>query len=197
MIDIQEDKLIEQARQGNEAAVELLIRQTYDDIYRFVRWKVRDVDLAWDLSQMTFEKAWLRLDSFHGEQGSFRAWLLTIAHHVCIDYLRSKAVSQAGQQGSLTEQLAAKGDFLDGVLMREEVKLVYKAIGSLPEDHRDALLLRYKHELSFAEIAAVTETSESTVKSRVRRSLIKLRDLLNPTENRTVKEKHAVKKGGM
>ncbi|MNI45637.1 ECF RNA polymerase sigma factor SigK [compost metagenome] len=170
-----------QAKQGNESAVELLIRHTYDDIYRFVRWKVHDADLAWDLSQMTYEKAWLKLDSFKGEQGNFRVWLLTIAHHICIDHLRSKSFRQAGLTEKITDQVPANGDFLEGVLMKEEIKQVYKAIQSLPEEQRDALLLRYKSDLTFTEIAIATEETESTVKSRVRRSLIKLRDMLSPS----------------
>ncbi|MBP1994477.1 RNA polymerase sigma-70 factor (ECF subfamily) [Paenibacillus eucommiae] len=155
-----------------------MIRHTYDDIYRFVRWKVHDADLAWDLSQMAYEKAWAKLHTFNSEQGSFLVWLMTIAHHICIDHFRSKAVRQAGLNENLTDHVPAEGDFLDGVLMREEIKQVYTAIQSLPEDQRDALLLRYKSELTFTEIAAVTAESESTVKSRVRRSLIKLRDML-------------------
>lgn len=171
--------MVIQAQQGNEAAVELLIRHTYDDIYRFVRWKVRDADLAWDLSQMTYERAWAKLATFQSDQGSFRAWLLTIAQHICIDYFRSKTARQVSLNENLTVDVPAQGDFLDGVLLREDVRQVYSAIQTLSDVQRDTLLLRYKSELTFTEIAAVTEESEATVKSRIRRSLIKLRDMLS------------------
>lgn len=170
-----------------------MISHTYDDIYRFVRWKVNDAELAWDLSQMTYEKAWAKLSSFNGEQGSFRIWLLSIAHHICIDYLRSKAVKQKWLTDNLTDQVPANGDFLDGILMQEEIKQVYAVIQSLPEEQREALLLRYKSELTFTEIAAVTAESESTVKSRVRRSLIKLRDVLSRSADDRLP--HSYKKG--
>jgi RNA polymerase sigma-70 factor, ECF subfamily len=179
---IKEEELVIQAQQGNEAAVELLIRHTYEDIYRFVRWKVHDPDLAWDLAQMTYERAWARLDTFDRGQGRFKAWVLAIANHICIDHLRSKAVRQASLNQSLPADLPVQEDFLDGILMREEVRQVYTAIGELPEPQREALLLRYKRELTYQEIAVVTEESESAVKARVRRSLERLRNMLCPPD---------------
>lgn len=54
--EISEDKWIVEAQQGNEAAVELLIRHTYSDVYRFIRWKIHNDELAWDLAQTVYEK---------------------------------------------------------------------------------------------------------------------------------------------
>lgn len=80
-----EQQWIEEAQAGSEAAVELLIRCTYDDVYRFVRWKVHHDELAWDLTKMTYEKAWAKLATYHSGKGSFRSWLVSIANHLCID----------------------------------------------------------------------------------------------------------------
>lgn len=176
--EIGEDKWVIEAQQGNEAAVELLIRHTYSDIYRFIRWKIHNDELAWDLAQTVYEKAWAKLGSFDKEQGSFRAWLMAIAQNVCIDYFRSKGARQSGLNQSLSDEISDERDFLEGILLRDEIKKVYTAIRLLPEEQRDALLLRYKYEYTFSEIAAVTHEPESTVKSRVSRSLMKLRDLL-------------------
>ncbi|MNO38310.1 ECF RNA polymerase sigma factor SigC [compost metagenome] len=190
---ISEEQWIIDAQQGNEAAVELLIRQTYSDVYRFIRWKIHNDELAWDLSQTVYEKAWANLGSYQNEQGSFRAWLMAIAQNVCIDYFRSKNARQAELNQSLSDEITAVEDFLEGILLREEVKTVYTAICSLPEAQRDALLLRYKYEFTFTEIAAVTHEPESTVKSRVSRSLTKLRELLkHPKPNDVL---HPLKKG--
>lgn len=158
--------------------MELLIQHTYSDIYRFIRWKIHNDELAWDLAQTVYEKAWAKLGGFDKEQGSFRAWLMTIAQNVCIDHLRSKGARQAGLNQSLSDEITDERDFLEGILLREEVKTVYAAMHLLPEEQRDALLLRYKYDFTFPEIAAVTHEPESTVKSRVSRSLLKLRDLL-------------------
>lgn len=158
--------------------MELLIQHTYSDIYRFIRWKIHNDELAWDLAQTVYEKAWAKLGGFDKEQGSFRGWLMTIAQNVCIDYLRSKGARQAGLNQSLSDEITDERDFLEGILLREEVKTVYAAMLLLPEEQRDALLLRYKYEFTFPEIAAVTHEPESTVKSRVSRSLLKLRNLL-------------------
>ncbi|MDH6373837.1 RNA polymerase sigma-70 factor (ECF subfamily) [Paenibacillus sp. PastF-3] len=191
--EISEDKWVIEAQQGNEAAVELLIRHTYSDVYRFIRWKIHNDELAWDLAQTVYEKAWTKLGSYQNEQGSFRAWLMAIAQNVCIDYFRSKSARQAELNQSLSDEITDVEDFLDGILLREEVKTIYAAICSLPEDQRDALLLRYKYEFTFTEIAAVTHEPESTVKSRVSRSLMKLRELLkHPIPNDL---SHPLKKG--
>lgn len=179
MGNIREDELVAQAQQGNEAAVELLIRLTYEDIYRFVRWKIHDSDVAWDISQMTYEKAWTRLDTYNGNSGSFRAWLLAIARHSCIDYLRSREVRQSGQSASLPENFSEAEDFLDGVLLRDEVRQVYTAMQSLQIHERDALMLRYKQDMTYNEIARITEETEYAVKARIRRALIKLRRMLS------------------
>ncbi|OMD69654.1 hypothetical protein BSK62_01935 [Paenibacillus odorifer] len=74
--------------------MELLIRHTYSDIYRFIRWKIHNDELAWDLAQTVYEKAWAKLDSYQNKQGSFRAWLMAIAQNVCIDYFRSKGLGK-------------------------------------------------------------------------------------------------------
>lgn len=173
--------------------MELLIRHTYSDVYRFIRWKIHNDELAWDLAQTVYEKAWIKLGSYQHEQGSFRAWLMAIAQNVCIDYYRSKSAKQAELNQSLTNEIIDKGDFLEGILLREEIKKVYAAIRLLPVEQRDALLLRYKYEFSFPEIAAVTQEAESTVKSRVSRSLIKLRDILKYPNSANVT--HPLKKG--
>lgn len=177
---IKDEELVKQAQQGNEAAVELLIRHTYEDIYRFVRWKVHDPDTAWDLAQMTYEKVWSKLQTFEAEHGRFRTWLMSIASHVCIDHLRSKAFREGSLQQTLPEQIPVKEDFLDGILLREEVRQVYSAMEALQEAERNVLLLRYKRGLTFPEIARVTEESESAIKARFRRALIKLRNMLSP-----------------
>lgn len=192
-IEISEDKWIVEAQQGNEAAVELLIRHTYSDVYRFIRWKIHNDELAWDLAQTVYEKAWAKLDSYQNEHGSFRAWLMAIAQNVCIDYFRSKSTRQAELNQSISDEITVDEDFLEGILLREEVKTVYAAICSLPDDQRDALLLRYKYEFTFTEIAAITHEPESTVKSRVSRSLLKLRELLKQTKPNALS--HPFKKG--
>ncbi|MEK4878378.1 MULTISPECIES: RNA polymerase sigma factor [Paenibacillus] len=173
--------------------MELLIRHTYSDIYRFIRWKIHNDELAWDLAQTVYEKAWAKLGSYQNKQGSFRAWLMAIAQNVCIDYFRSKSARQAELNQSLSDEITVEGDFLEGILLREEVKQVYAAICSLPEEQKDALLLRYKYEFTFTEIAAVTHEPESTVKSRVSRSLIKLRDLLRHSKQEDISQ--SLKKG--
>lgn len=118
---------------------------------------------------------------------------MAIAQNVCIDYFRSKRARQAELNQSLSDEITVEGDFLEGILLREEVKQVYAAICSLPEEQKDALLLRYKYEFTFTEIAAVTHEPESTVKSRVSRSLIKLRDLLRHSKQEDISQ--SLKKG--
>ncbi|WP_150275347.1 RNA polymerase sigma factor [Paenibacillus tepidiphilus] len=173
----------------------MIIRHTYGDVYRFIRWKVHDSELAWDLAQSVYEKVWTRLDTYIGNQGSFRSWLMAIASNVCIDYYRSKAARQtkATEPGSVNmNEVAADSDFLEGILLREEVAAVYDVIRQLPKEQRDALLLRYKYEYSYKEIAAVLNEPETTVKSRVSRSLQKLRTTLS---EKTTKREGKNKKG--
>lgn len=170
-----DEELLMDIRHGSMAAVELLIQNHYRDVYSYLFWKTCDPNLSWDLAQTAFEKAWQALGHYDEQKGSFRVWILTIAQNTWIDYLRSANARRALSE--LPENLAAPDPF-ESVLMYDEMRAVWLAVEKLPVQQRDAIMLRYREELSYPEIAVILGVPEATVKSRVRLALGKLRRIL-------------------
>lgn len=175
---MQEAELVREAQQGNKAAVELLITQTYPAVLRFVRFKVGQDALSWDISQIVYEKAWGKLHLFDAGRGRILPWLLTIAHHTLLDYFRSKAGKEQGREQPLDVELVSHEDVVDSLIFQEDVRRVLRAMQDLPVEQRDALFLRFKQELSMEEVAQAMQCPLSTAKSRVQMGLAKLKKLL-------------------
>lgn len=158
-----DDELIRQAKDGDENAVTLLIDRYYSLILRYCRWHCPNMETAEDLTQETFIRLFRHLDEYKG-RGTFKAYLYTIANRLCIDESRKTRSYPLENQ----ENLTVKNDALRRLEDREEVACLLK---SLSPEQREAILLRFEEELSFAEIARVTGCSLRTAQSRVRNGL--------------------------
>ncbi len=112
-------------------------------------------------------------------QGSLRAYLATCVANRARDYVRQKVRHPTVALGS-AEDVPAKTDGPVTMLIRtEELEQLRRAIGKIPYEQREALVLRLHGDLKFRQIAAVQEVSVKTVLSRYRYGLDKLRSLLN------------------
>lgn len=170
--------LIKEIFNGSQAAMEVLTRKYYKQIYAFVYRKVGDKEMAYDLTQEIFIKMIQRIHSF-SNKGSFKSWLYSIAVNHCRDYWRSAEYKQTSKQIELPETIESKQKSVPYIFERKETREQVKiAINSLPEYQREALILKYFHHMKTKEIADVTNASESTVKSRLKQGLGKVAALL-------------------
>lgn len=158
-----DDELAAQAASGDGNAAELLIKRYYSSILRYCRWHCPDMETAEDLTQETFIRLFRHLDSYKA-QGTFKAWLYTIANRLCIDESRKVNFSPLGNQ----EIPAADDSRLHRVEDRDQV---LRLLRYLSPEQKEAILLRFEEELSFSEIARVTGCSLRTAQSRVRNGL--------------------------
>lgn len=139
---------------------------------------VRRVDVAEDLLQEVFRRAWQARGRYQ-EQGHERAYLLRIADHLICDRAR-----RVRRERTLSEQnwreLEPFQDFPPGDrLMREDAQVdLQQALGRLPEAQQRVLLLRFYGELDFAQIASVIGCPLGTALSHARRGLLALRKML-------------------
>ena len=85
---LSDDKLVEQILLGNENAAEELIKRYYTSILRYCRWHCSNLEKAEDLTQETFLKLFKNLSGYKGKK-KFKAYLYTIANHLCIDESRA------------------------------------------------------------------------------------------------------------
>jgi RNA polymerase sigma-70 factor (ECF subfamily) len=159
--------------------VECLVREHYAYIQRLALSILDDPDEAEDAAQETFIAAHRAWSSFRGEAQA-RTWLTTIAVNACRGRLRKRKVRQA-LHATLTSLhlLSARPPSPEQAALQSETdRQLWQAVDSLDEKHRLPLILRYVHELSVPQIAAVLNLSQGTVHSRLHYARLKLQHAL-------------------
>ena len=165
---VDDRKIIERVLQGDTEAFNLLVRQWEKPIYNFILRMIGDRDEALDLCQDSFMKAYRELDTLKARD-RFSAWLYRIAHNTCFSRLRK-------DQGKTFVELAPETRATRTSI--ESRLAVEKALQQLPEDQREAVILKVYQNLKFDEIAVIQEAPVSTVKSRLYMGFEKLRSIL-------------------
>lgn len=140
---------------------------------------------AEDAAQDAFVRAYVALDSYNPHY-RFYTWLATIAQHICFRSLRSRDWRVTSFDPSLVR--AQRANVEDGpeieLLVRERDETIRQLVDGLPDKYRQVVILRHWHELSYEEIARVTELSLSAVKSRLHRARLHLATSLLAREPR-------------
>lgn len=168
-------ELIEEIKNGSQAAMEVLVKKHYKNIFAYVYRKLGDYHLAYDITQEVFIKMMKSIHSFK-QKGKFENWLLTIAVNQCRDYFRSSKFKQKGEERQLPDTFKdEKEDVWDLLSKKVESQKVRKAIQQLPDYQREPIILRFYHNLKIREIAQITNSKESTVKSRLKQGIQKLK----------------------
>ena len=131
-----------------------------------------------DLTNEVFFNAFTAIGSFTGDEGQFRSWIFTIAHHRLIDERRRSArrPQMAGEEAK--EQADSGGDVEDEVLRRLSVERVRKLCERLAPDQRDVLLLRMLSAMTVEQAAEALGKSPTAVKALQRRALDAIRRLI-------------------
>ncbi len=169
---------------GNNRAFDELLTRNQEKIFTYIMYVVKDEDLANDLFQETFLKVITKLQNHqYADSGKFVWWLTRIAHNVIIDYYRaqkSDKVVDAPRENDLSN--LRSDNVMDGNRENElsnaqVLKDVKRLMDALPEAQRDVVYMRFYQELSFKEIAKLTNVSINTSLGRMRYALINLRRL--------------------
>jgi RNA polymerase sigma-70 factor (ECF subfamily) len=156
---------------GDERAAEDFVAGAYPRIHRLLRHLTGRSDVAEDLTQQTFVRAWQALPTFR-HQSSLATWLHRIAYHEYTHWLRDRREHASLDSAA---HLAAPSDSREW-----ETLILSPALARLTSEHRDAFLLYHVQELSIGEIAAILEIPTGTVKSRLFTARQRLRELLSP-----------------
>ena len=151
-------------------------------IYRFLLASTRDPDLAETLTQDCFLKAHRNWSSFRGESTAL-TWLMRIAINLEKDHWRSRRLQFWRQASKNAVDLDEASEWLPSgersaeqqLLVREQVKKVWKAVDGLSKRQRTVFLLRFVEEQELSEIARATGLSEGTVKAHLSRALARVR----------------------
>ena len=161
-----DDDLIEQIRIGDEKAAEELIKRYYTSILHYCKKHCFNQEKAEDLTQETFLKLFKNLPGYKGKK-RFKAYLYTIANHLCIDESRKKEVYSLDD-----EEVIEESDEMSRIEDKSEIDYL---LNVLSPEQREAIILRFGEELSFWEIASVMGCNMRTAQSRVRNALKMMR----------------------
>lgn len=174
---------------GDERAFRTLVERHQDRIYGFLVGMVRDRAVANDLFQDTFLRAVSAMNNERGtyeQQGRWLGWIMRIARNAALDHLRSRkkwqdVESDDDDMPSFFDRLVSDTpDAIEQTDLSGQLDALRDAIEQLPPEQREVVLLRHESELTFREIAEITDVSINTALGRMRYALINLRKMLAP-----------------
>jgi len=179
---LDESEAIQGCHQGDRNHFKLLVERYGRVLYGTAYRMTGDRSLAEDMVQETFLRAWRAIPSFRG--GSFKAWIVRIL----VNHVMGERRKNRMQETPLSEMQAVAGASNEGeelVLRQEERKRIRGALGHLSQEHREVVVLRYYSGLTLSEIATAIGCRQGTVKSRLHRTMGRLREMLAGGGDRT------------
>ncbi len=174
-----ESFLIARARRGDPGAFEEIVRLYQRRVYGVALRIVRAPDVADDIAQEAFLRAWRSLDRFDLER-PFGPWVCQIAANLAVNHVRSPRAREQGLPEAHGETKAAEPGPLGALLDAEGARVLEAAMAGLPQEQRAVLVLRAVEEMSYAEIAEALGISLGTVMSRLYRARERLARALGP-----------------
>lgn len=186
-----EKKIIEQVLAGDNNAFGALVEAYQDRVYNLALRMCGNADDAFDLSQEAFVRAWRGLSGFQ-QEAAFSSWLYRLTANVCLDWLRAKkrrptvSLTTADDDGEEAQlEIADPGKSPEELLeAAEDRAALVKAMNELPVDYRQILTMRAINDMSYTEIAEALALPEGTVKSRLSRARLALRNILVKNGNK-------------
>ena len=167
---------------GNNSAFDELLSRTQSKLFTYIMFVVHDHDLADDIFQETFVKAITKLQKGeYTDSGKFQFWLTRIAHNAIMDWYRqqqSRHIMEPNADNDLQNLSMASvlDTFRESELVNEQVlRDVKKMMEALPAPQREVVYMRFYQQLSFKEIAELTNVSINTSLGRMRYALINMR----------------------
>lgn len=168
---------------GDSQALEVLISRYKDKLFSSILFIVKDKYLAEDLFQETFVRVIDTLRSRrYNEEGKFLPWAMRIAHNLCVDYFRKVKRTPTivvGDNKDVFDAIVVVNENADQKMMRQQgYDRMHRMLEALPEEQREVIVLRHFGDMSFKEIASVTNCSINTALGRMRYGLINLRKMM-------------------
>jgi RNA polymerase sigma-70 factor (ECF subfamily) len=181
--NLTDQQLIHLYMEGDANALATIILRYKDKIYTSIYLLVKDKYLSEDIFQDVFIRI---IDTLKGgrytDEGKFLPWAMRIAHNMCVDHFRKvkrTPTIKTSEDRDIFEVLNFSEPGADHKMMNgQSHDRVRKMVDMLPEDQREVIILRHYADLSFKEIADLTQCSINTALGRMRYGLINLRKLM-------------------
>jgi len=167
------NNLLAQAKQGDRQAFSEIVRIMMNPVTALTYKMTQDRDSALDLAQDTFVAAWQNLSGFKGE-ARFESWLYRIAANKSLNFIKRESRKASDLD---TASVPASDDLEAGLYRKELRQRVSDFMSRLPAQQRIVFELRFYKEMSFDEVARVTNKALGTVKTLYREAVRKLREV--------------------
>ncbi|MDG2194080.1 MAG: sigma-70 family RNA polymerase sigma factor [Polaribacter sp.] len=168
---------------GDEKAIEILIKRHQQRLFSFIYSKVKNRDVTEDIFQDTFIKVIKTLKKGnYNEEGKFLPWVVRISHNLVIDFFRKSNRMPTFKNTDEFDIFSVLGDGTlnaESAIIKKQIHAdVKELINGLPEEQRQVLVMRMYNDMSFNEISENTGVSINTALGRMRYALINLRKLI-------------------
>ncbi|HEX8278746.1 MAG TPA: sigma-70 family RNA polymerase sigma factor [Segetibacter sp.] len=180
---VSDNQLVQSFQQGSNTALEVLVNRHKAKIFTSINILVKDKYLAEDLFQDVFIKIidTLRANKYN-EEGKFLPWAIRIAHNLCVDHFRKvkrTPTITTSDNHDIFEVINVVEDSADNAMIKgQSHDRVRRLIDALPDDQREVIILRHFADLSFKEIAEMTNCSINTALGRMRYGLLNMRKMM-------------------
>lgn len=177
MQDIHLEKLLKKEKMDSP---EQIVRTYYNDVYYYLCKKLGNSVDAQDVTQEVFVKFFANIDSYR-ERGKLKNYLLKLACNASNDlFRRSKHNVDLDEIDDIQDDTINVDEMVE---RGEEQEIVKSALMELPAMQRDVIVLRFYHDMPFGDIAKITNSNTSTVKSRYRQGMEKMKRILEVNFN--------------
>jgi RNA polymerase sigma-70 factor (ECF subfamily) len=187
-ISVLDDRiLIQLYGEGNEDAFKHLLLRHKDSVFRFIKLKVKDVDLANDIFQDVFIKVINTIKlGMYNEEGKFLPWVMRIAHNLIIDHFRrTSRVKHVSESTSFKEDYtifstlsSESKNIEEQITTKELIDQMVSLVDYLPDSQKKILNMRIFQDMSFKEIAEIENISINTALGRMRYAILNIRKLI-------------------
>ena len=177
-----EISIIKQVLGGDADAFEHIVKKYEKKVYNLALRYLKNRDDALDLSQEVFIQVYNNLAQFRGDS-QFSTWIYRVTYNKCVDMLRKtqklrRNVVMSTDDENFFETRDCRASIEEDYEGRETLVTVMKIIDTLPSEQRDVVILRYIKDLSYSQIADVLGIAEGTIKSRLNRARLKIKEQL-------------------
>ena len=178
--DTDNTELLARIAQGDEKAFAKFYDQFAHGLYSLVFKILNDAKETEDVLQEGFTQIWKKASTYDGNRSSAFTWAVMIMRNKAIDHIRSRQrQSRVVEEAALESSIEPAMQEDEGVFQNEQRTIVRAALEKIPDEQRQAIDLAFFSGLTQMQIAEKLGEPLGTVKSRIRRGLLKLRDYLN------------------
>lgn len=167
--------LLAKAKGGEEAALAEIYSLYFKKIYRFIFYRVSHKEVAEDLAEEVFLKAFGKISSIN-ETGAFEGWLYQIARNLVIDYYRQKKLTVPLDE--IENTLVYESNIIDILNLQQQQKVLLEILKELGAEQQAVIKMKFLEGLENSEIAGLLNKSEGAIRVIQHRAITKLHELI-------------------